>query len=130
MALSTPLAVPQRRGKSDERVTQAAEELWSHLNGDQGRSLSGAPGPRASIRVDRRGCYELIMDEVGLDFRATKDLDIVLVIEALDSAFTERFWAFVEEGGYESGARRERRFCTLPEPKASFPVLKAVLARA
>jgi hypothetical protein len=44
---------------------------------------------------------ELIMDEVGLDFRATKDLDIVLVVEALDSAFAERFWAFVQEGGYE-----------------------------
>lgn len=56
---------------------------------------------------------ELIMDEVGLDFRATKDLDIVLVVEALDSAFTERFWAFVEEGGYEVGERsEERRFCT------------------
>lgn len=44
---------------------------------------------------------ELIMDEVGLDFRATKDLDIVLIVEALDAAFSDRFWAFVEEGGYE-----------------------------
>lgn len=44
---------------------------------------------------------ELIMDEVGLNFRATKDLDIVLIIEALDGAFAERFWAFVEDGGYE-----------------------------
>ena len=50
---------------------------------------------------------ELIMDEVGLDFRATKDLDIVLVVEALDSAFAERFWAFVEEGGYEVRERSE-----------------------
>ncbi|OYX60197.1 MAG: hypothetical protein B7Y89_16895 [Novosphingobium sp. 32-60-15] len=44
---------------------------------------------------------ELLMDEVGLDFRATKDLDIVLIVEALDAAFSDRFWAFVEEGGYE-----------------------------
>jgi len=44
---------------------------------------------------------ELLMDEVGLDFRATKDLDIVLIVEALDASFSERFWAFVEEGGYE-----------------------------
>ncbi|MCV3243598.1 hypothetical protein ABID19_006635 [Mesorhizobium robiniae] len=41
---------------------------------------------------------ELIMNEVGLDFRATKDLDIVLIVEALDAAFAERFWAFVEQG--------------------------------
>ena len=44
---------------------------------------------------------ELIMGEVGLDFRATKDLDIVLIVEALDAAFAERFWAFVEAGDYE-----------------------------
>lgn len=44
---------------------------------------------------------ELIMGEVGLDFRATKDLDIVLIVEALDAAFAERFWAFVEAGEYE-----------------------------
>lgn len=39
---------------------------------------------------------ELIMEEVGLDFRATKDLDIVLIVEALDPAFSETFMAFVE----------------------------------
>lgn len=44
---------------------------------------------------------ELLMDDVGLDFRATKDLDIVLIVEALDRAFSERFLSFVEEGGYE-----------------------------
>ena len=43
----------------------------------------------------------LAMGEVGLEFRATKDLDIVLHIEALDSAFGEVFWKFVEEGHYE-----------------------------
>lgn len=48
---------------------------------------------------------ELIMDEVGLDFRATKDLDIVLIVEALDAAFSDRFWAFVEAGQYEIGER-------------------------
>lgn len=31
--------------------------------------------------------------------RATKDLDLALVIEAVDSAFVSRFWAFVREGG-------------------------------
>lgn len=41
------------------------------------------------------------MSEVGLDFRATKDLDIVLHVEALSPAFGAAFWAFVERGGYE-----------------------------
>jgi hypothetical protein len=43
----------------------------------------------------------LAMESVGLQFRATKDLDIVLHIEALDPAFGEAFWSFVERGGYE-----------------------------
>ena len=30
---------------------------------------------------------DLLMEQVGLSFRATKDLDIVLTAEALDSAF-------------------------------------------
>ncbi|ARU17754.1 hypothetical protein [Croceicoccus marinus] len=50
---------------------------------------------------------ELIMEEVGLDFRATKDLDIVLIVEALDPAFSETFMAFVEAGGYEVRQRSE-----------------------
>ena len=41
------------------------------------------------------------MDEVGLDFRATKDLNIVLIVKALDSAFSNRFWSFIKDGGYE-----------------------------
>jgi hypothetical protein len=50
---------------------------------------------------------ELIMDDAGLDFRATKDLDIVLIVEALDPAFSAAFMAFVEAGGYEIQQRSE-----------------------
>jgi hypothetical protein len=41
------------------------------------------------------------MEEAGLEFRATKDLDIVLHVEALSPSFGEVFWSFVEAGGYE-----------------------------
>lgn len=43
----------------------------------------------------------LTMDEAGQPFRATKDLDIVLVIEALNPEFVASFWAFIRDGGYE-----------------------------
>lgn len=42
----------------------------------------------------------LTMEEAGLEFRATKDLDIVLHIEALKLAFGETFWRFIKAGGY------------------------------
>lgn len=44
---------------------------------------------------------DTLMTEAGLEFRATKDLDVVLLVEVLDAAFAEAFWAFVEAGGYE-----------------------------
>jgi hypothetical protein len=37
----------------------------------------------------------------GLSFRATKDLDIVLLIEVLDDAFVAAMRSFVDEGGYQ-----------------------------
>lgn len=42
----------------------------------------------------------LTMAEAGLPFRGTKDLDIVLHVEALTPDFGQRFWAFVQAGGY------------------------------
>ena len=42
----------------------------------------------------------LAMEDAGLAFRATKDLDIVLHIEALTSEFGVTFWSFLEKGGY------------------------------
>jgi hypothetical protein len=44
---------------------------------------------------------EVAMDAAGLPFRVTKDLDIVLHVEALDAQFATAFWAFVADGGYE-----------------------------
>jgi hypothetical protein len=76
---------------------------------------------------------ELIMDEVGLDFRATKDLDIVLIAEALDSAFAERFWAFIEAGDYEVRERSEgdRILYRFQKPKAEdFPAMLELFSRA
>jgi hypothetical protein len=47
----------------------------------------------------------ILMDEAGLQFRATKDLDIVLCIEAFDAEFSAAIWRFVQAGGY---AHREK----------------------
>jgi hypothetical protein len=41
------------------------------------------------------------MEAAGLEFRSTKDLDIVLLAEALKPAFFAAFWEFVHNGKYE-----------------------------
>ena len=54
---------------------------------------------------------DLIMNEAGLQFRATKDLDIVLCIESVDVSFAQAFWAFVSGGGYQiQESAGERKF--------------------
>lgn len=44
---------------------------------------------------------DILMTEEGLDFRATKDIDLVLIIEALDVNFGKKFWEYVKQAGYE-----------------------------
>ena len=55
------------------------------------------------------------MTEEGLDFRATKDIDLVLIIEAVDANFGKKFWEYAKQAGYEhcnksSGAPQFYRF--------------------
>ena len=55
---------------------------------------------RSFILIGGAACDEWFTRQ-GLAFRATKDLDIVLLIEVLDREFVAAMRAFVEEGGYE-----------------------------
>lgn len=44
---------------------------------------------------------DLLMADEGLTFRATKDIDLVLIVEAVDATFGQRFWEYVVAAGYE-----------------------------
>lgn len=45
----------------------------------------------------------LLMDEAGLDFRTTKDVDVILILEDQFPEFAEKFWEYIREGGYRCG---------------------------
>ncbi|NLT11249.1 MAG: hypothetical protein GXY06_02400 [Clostridiaceae bacterium] len=69
---------------------------------------------------------EILMDELGASFRATKDLDMVLIIEALDSSFGETFWKFIEDGGYkhrEKGTDNNQFYRFTNPENSSFPMI-------
>lgn len=73
-----------------------------------------------------------VMISAGLDFRVTKDLDIVLIIEAIKPEFFQVFWNFVEEAGYENreksdGKKQFYRF-TKPEDN-SYPFMLELFSR-
>jgi hypothetical protein len=76
----------------------------------------------------------LAMEQAGLDFRATKDLDIVLHIEALTPAFGTTFWTFIEMGGYEireaSDTGKPVLYRFQKPADASYPFMLELLCRS
>lgn len=68
----------------------------------------------------------------GLPFRATKDLDIVLIIEVLDRAFVGALRNFIREGEYEIRQRTEESpiLYRFAKPKnESFPFMLELFSR-
>ena len=41
------------------------------------------------------------LDAVGLHPRSTKDIDAILIVEALTEDFVQKFWEFIKEGDYK-----------------------------
>jgi hypothetical protein len=72
---------------------------------------------------------DIAMTGAGLAFRATKDLDIVLYVEALDTAFVQAFWGFVRAGGYEVQEKStgEKQFYRFQKPTVS--ILRSLITK-
>lgn len=58
------------------------------------------------------------MEEQGRKPRLTKDLDIVLTLEAIDQSFMKDFWKFIADGGYQLQEKStgEKRFYRFQKP--------------
>ena len=75
---------------------------------------------------------DVLFGEAGLDFRATKDLDIVLCIEVVDAGFAERFQTFLDKGGYQTRQRSDgrREFYRFQKPTdEAYPAMLELFAR-
>ena len=75
---------------------------------------------------------DLLMAEEGLDFRGTKDIDLVLIVEAINPEFGRRFWEFARNAGYEhrnksSGQPQFYRFSHPTE--AGYPFMIELFSR-
>jgi len=74
----------------------------------------------------------LVLDEAGLDPRATRDLDIVLCLEALDPEFGDAFWEFVKAAEYENKEKSEgdKIFYRFWKPaKSDYPFMLELFSR-
>jgi hypothetical protein len=76
---------------------------------------------------------DIIMEEYGIPFRATKDLDVVLFLEVLDISFGKIFWRFIEAGGYETRLKSsgEKQFYRFTDPiNSEFPKMIELFSRS
>ena len=75
---------------------------------------------------------DLLMTDAGDSFRATKDIDIVIVSEELDSAFGAHLWDYINSAGYEHRSSSKDRpiFYRFSNPKKSdYPVMIELFSR-
>lgn len=84
----------------------------------------------AFVLIGGVACHEWLASQ-GLPFRVTKDIDLVLIVEALDQSFVKRLWAFIEAGNYEirkkAGNRELYRF-SKPKDEA-YPAMIEIFSR-
>lgn len=71
------------------------------------------------------------MEQKGLPFRATKDIDIILIVEALSDEFVSHFWQFIKDGEYAIAQVGEKKqFYRFIKPQAAgFPAMIELFSR-
>lgn len=75
---------------------------------------------------------DLLMTDGGLDFRATKDIDVVLIVEAMNAVFGKRFWEYVSAAEYEhrNKSTGKQQFYRFMNPKSrEYPAMIELFTR-
>ena len=76
---------------------------------------------------------QLAMEDAGQQFtRTTKDLDIVVIVDALTPEFIERFWEFVKEGQYQiqQKSNATKQFYRFKKPETpGYPTMLELFSR-
>jgi len=75
---------------------------------------------------------DILMSEAALPFRATKDVDMILLIENRFDEFAGVFWSYIKSGGYRCGWRNSEvpHFYRFTEPQMpGYPVMIELFSR-
>jgi hypothetical protein len=76
---------------------------------------------------------ELVFGEADMSFRATKDFDMVLIVEALTPEFGTRFWSFISEGAYDNRVKSDGKpqYYRFEKPKSTeYPFMIELFAKS
>lgn len=74
----------------------------------------------------------IIFNEIGEDFRATKDLDVVLIVENIDEEFGKAFWEFIREANYngiETGEPQKQLYRFKKPEDTTYPQMIELFTR-
>lgn len=58
---------------------------------------------------------DILRSEADLPFRATKDIDMILIMEDNVPEFASIFWKYIKEGGYKCGWKNEQNIQTFTD---------------
>ena len=74
---------------------------------------------------------DILMTEADNDFRATKDIDMILLLEDRYKEFAAVFWEYIKEGAYKCGWKNsnDMHFYRFTEPKSGYPVQIELFSR-
>jgi len=75
---------------------------------------------------------DILMRDAALDFRATKDVDMILLVEERFEAFAKLFWEYIRAGQYKCGWKSsdEPHFYRFTEPQMpNFPIMIELFSR-
>ena len=74
---------------------------------------------------------DILMTEADTEFRATRDIDMILIMEARYREFAKVFWEYILEGGYRFGWKNSEsvHFYRFTEPRAGYPYMIELFSR-
>ena len=74
---------------------------------------------------------DILMSEADVDFRLTKDIDMVLILEDRQNDFARVFWEYIKEADYTCGWKSsdEMHFYRFTDPQDGYPVMIELFSR-
>ena len=74
---------------------------------------------------------DILLSEADLPFRATKDIDMILIMEDNFPEFASVFWEYIKEGGYKCGWKNEENmhFYRFTEGQFGYPTMIELFSR-
>lgn len=75
---------------------------------------------------------DILMTEAEMDFRATKDIDMILILEDKYQDFAKVFWKYIKDGGYKCGWKNSEKmhFYRFTEPEPGYPYMIELFSRS